>query len=524
MMTNAFKIPSLLLVVSLLGCQQSKSGHCASTQAQLSGSNPGQNFVGQPPAGGYIQFGDKACTATFVLDSASDKELRVTTYTARHCSREDLADNPTVNLSVYLPSKSPESAGYIKNVPAKYEFFERRKTFLADVAKLNNRAANTLAQQSTVINGMIDYSSEPVDPDTPMDQRESNVYRNCEVDKAKRESVQATCWSAVDLTVENIRVSLADVGAARFSQLRNYLQQRKPTKDQAATIAPWTQRLKGLSGATRLFSYGQHLGSFLNQNVCQMLAKDDPMYEACAVRPQLLKLVETHLVEQDVDGQTKSILKAMDDMGLGITSPYLRGEAGTSNSIDLRTLFVMKFPERVNKTFVQHYLDIEKLFGIRTGNISSFGKDLALAANATFTQNGQKTAMFGLIDPSVLKGTAPSLVSRFRSSTVLQLELPKSQSNLLFNSTDSGTFITFNGMVPLLVLHAVDGDRVSGGASILALPEAPPEESNVSARNPAAARGRTVAARPAQGNVGTGVELRDPSAVINAGDSASFCN
>jgi hypothetical protein len=72
---------------------------------------------------------------------------------------------------------------------------------------------------------------------------------------------------------------------------------------------------------------------------------------------------------------------------------------------------------------------------------------------------------------------------------ILRFAVRRGDEKVTFSKTDSGSLVTISNVVPLMVLNTIDdGEPVSGGASILALPEAQsednsPAEGNNSASN-----------------------------------------
>jgi hypothetical protein len=259
------------------------------------------------------------------------------------------------------------------------------------------------------------------------------------------------------------------------------------------------------------------------------LAKDDKYYPVCSVRPVLIDLAEKYLVETDLDGSSKNILKKLDEMGLGIKSPYFRtvnipGPNGTNQSsqTEIRDIFREKALGALIDNLNGNWTELAKLFAVEKNTINTFGKHYTIATNPVIRNStGGSRSMFGLIRSAAFFGGNSTLPAvSLSASGALRFYLPQNQSKIFFNPTDSGSMITFGGIIPLLVLHTVDDKPVSGGASILALPEAQAENIPSVGAKQASIGNKNVAG---SSDVRGGVEVQENDYVVSPSSYIAGC-
>lgn len=529
-------------LVILTACSPSKSRNCATPQAQLVDASQLRDFEPLAPAGGYIQFGDRTCTVTLLLNSSDKTTLNLSAYTAQHCAREDYTQNPSVSLSVYIPSAQRKSGGYLKSLPARDEFFERRKAFIEEVDRLGISAASEMSREVTKIPLLAAIFYNNVEDDNASEEFAS-AFSFCLDKSSSRLSVanaQHVCWSALDSSVRQLTLKVSDIGAAKFTQLKNHLEKRKENHDRALRnvrplandFALWTQRVAAVQGVNRFLKYGQ-MGLFLNENVCKNLAKDDKTYPICAARPVIIGLAEKFLVETDIDGKSKNILQKLDEMSIGINASFYKSETisgpnGSSQKvqIDIRDVFRDKQTAAMLGYINNNSTELRKFFDVKNDKLNTLGKHYSIAANPVFNDPAVgKSVSFNLIRSSALFGKADSVPGiPLSAQGALRFYLPTNQSKIFFNATDSGSMITFGGIIPLLVLHTVDDKPVSGGASILALPEAAPEDVPSVASKTAGIRKPSTSGTSSKISLNTGVEVSDNDAMISNNGYIAACD
>ncbi|NBX16540.1 MAG: hypothetical protein EBR09_04165 [Proteobacteria bacterium] len=516
-------------------CRPMSGGGCNSAQSQLTDSTLVKDIEPLSPAGGFIHFGNRACTVALMLTSANSSEIFADAYTAQHCVRENDAINPKVALSIYLPTDDGKSGGYLKNLPAIDDFFHRREQFMEEVRRLRTEAATELALKATAVPQIATtfynaVSESESDPD--------GTFSFCLDQATGRLNVQRSqqiCWSSLDSSVRRLTLRQSDLGASKFLRLKNFLEKRKENhlkalnqiRQFAIDFEFWTKKVNTVQGANRLFNYG-NLGLFLNENVCKSIPKDDRFYQACPLRPVLVGLAEKFLVETDLDGNSKNIFRKLDELGVGLKSPLItetsvQAENGTKQirKADFRDVFRDKFADAIIARLNADHDELRKLFTVQGNKLNPFGKHYTIATNpVSKTADGPRT-MFGLIRGSALFGGTGSIPALpMSASGALRIYLPQSQSKLFFNATDSGSMITFGGIIPLLVLHTVDDKPVSGGASILALPEAQSENiPSISGKSNASGTKGIPANQEAKG----GVDVKEGDYMISPNATIAGC-
>lgn len=526
----------MFIVLGLLGCRQSKPAGCSSTQAVLSGP-AAQNLEPQTPAGGYINFADRACTSTLLLESATSETLTVNAYAASHCAPEFKSDNPSVSLTVFIPRDAMQLPGYLKNIPAKDDFFERRKAFMSEVRSLGNAAAEALARKSTEIT-FYNETDSALDPSNGLPLQGYCTQKTSERPKLKGfESVPETCWSSSDTNVRVLTISKSEIGESKFQLLKSHLEERKNAhlqsllgnKQLSEDFKKLSSHIRVLQGANRLDNY-RHIALFLNENLCPTLGPSDVRYQACSVREKLQPLVEKYLVETDFDGNSKSILKKLDELGIGIKSPYHRtvSEPGPGGTPLVRNTNIGEiFRENVSDKVIDKYFENEIPFnylgkGATPSSLRKWDPQISLAANVTYNSDGERISLFSLVKNTTVFGSAENIPGFFTELFQVVFHLTQTQSKIAFDKTDSGTMLTLGGIAPLYVLQSVDREPVSGGASILALPEAEPEVVPASTATLPGKTG-TVASRPASKSATTGAEVADKDAIVAQGNYQRAC-
>ncbi|NBW83698.1 hypothetical protein EBR21_18285, partial [bacterium] len=291
----------LLSLTFLAACNGAKSGSSSCIQAVSPSSD--SSTVQFVPAGGFIAFADRGCTATFSLRSSDSNSIKLNAYTASHCSRDDKADNEKVSIAVYLPPSGGVVGGYLKNLPVRDEFYERRAAFFADVRKLNNNRASYIAESLSKIPSFGSWWGFTVPSTEPVSPTQENVNRNLCLLKGKTDETFSTstyshCWSVFDTGMRNVELLRSDIGDVKFNRLRAYMS--KKSSEQKAFLDgnvqlrqqydSWTRQIEGRMGAFRLLNYVK-LAAFLNAEICgKYLPSASADKVACTVRSNLIDL------------------------------------------------------------------------------------------------------------------------------------------------------------------------------------------------------------------------------------------
>ena len=485
MISNRFYIFLSIISASLIGCRKgpSTSGGCSGAQSLLSSESAIVDTEALVPAGGFLHIGSAACTATFLLESASSSELRFAAYTAQHCVNEGIKSTERFAVSMYVQNGSQK--GYLQKLPVSDDFFTRRNDLWSAVRQLGSSEANTIVEGALLIPGYGEYLNQARNDDGSSeggrdvsDIEAKNVCLSNRTDLLQVGNSQHLCWSALDTTVRRLTLRASEVGKQDFEKAKQHLQTRKAAIDSILRNSPqisnyftlWNNRVHGQVGGWRLANYA-NIAAFLNDELCgKYLPKDAPEQSTCRVRDQLRALVEKHLVEVDIDGQVKSILKHAEQLGMGTSAPFF-----VDGSIPIKSALPMKSTENFFKFLNSKTADLRKFFPVdKSEKLLPLPKQFAVATNTSlFNQELKKTSlMFGLVKPEALFGETRALPSKgVNSAGLLRMYVSKQNIQIQFGATDSGAMITFAGIVPLLVLNTVDDKPTSGGSAILALPE-----------------------------------------------------
>jgi hypothetical protein len=486
MKTHLTQISSIF---ALTACSAgSTSSGCARSLSTLSGDAPLPS-AGVVPAGGYVAFADRGCTSTFTLQSSDETSIRLNAFTASHCSRDDKAENEAISIAMYIPSASGRGGGYLKNIPARDEFYERRKSFIDSVRALNNSRASYIAEAISKIPSFGAWWAFEVPTGAPPTSSQDNTNRNLCLLKAKtddtyKDSSFNHCWSVFDTGVRSLEIRKADVGEKKFRIISKHLQNKSQEQKKLFETNPqlkekydyWSAQINGRMGGFRLLNYVK-LAAFLNSEICgKYLPDNSPDKAACSVRQKLIDLGGKFLVEVDTDGKRKSVFDKAKELGLGIDVPipvqeYYEPFAITEFQDDMEQRADVQFLDKYNSTIAE----VGKLLPVSNNIFPKPSDNFLIATN--LSRSAQRTQEFGLATFNSIglstQGVGAQGLSQYAG--ILKLYFKQSQPQVSFSKGDSGSMITIGGIVPLLALNTVNQEPTSGGASILALPEASEE-------------------------------------------------
>ena len=201
-----------------------------------------------------------------------------------------------------------------------------------------------------------------------------------------------------------------------------------------------------------------------------MSSNSDP--GMCTVRSQLISLAEKYMVEMDADGKKKSILAKANELGFGINQNLMSEKA-----VEVVNGMPKKAFDKFHDVFLAHRDDIKQRIRIESDRALPLSSDYVIAANQLIKSGAGQVMSFGLLRGKVLTPDGATTPSKGMSSKgTLRFYVDNGKLAASFGKSDSGSMITYAGVIPLLVLNSVDDEPTSGGASILALPEASSEE------------------------------------------------
>ncbi|MFZ9520676.1 MAG: hypothetical protein ACO3A4_09380 [Silvanigrellaceae bacterium] len=473
-----------LLVFALVACggATSTSSSCLQSVSTTSNGQSSQ-FV---PAGGYIGFADRGCTASFSLVSSDLNSIKVDAYTASHCSRDDKPENEKVTVSVHLPATKNTAAGYLKNLAARDEFFERRAAFVDDVRKLNNNRAAFIAESISKIPSFGTWWSLTRLDSTPATEQEKRnlCLLKLKSDESLSPNTYRHCWSVFDTGFRSLVLLKSDIGESAFTRLRVHLNQKSVEQKNFLDSNPqlrqqhdlWTRQTQARMGAFRLLNFVK-LAAFLNFEMCgKYIPASSADKSACTVRQNLVELAAKHLVEVDYDGKKKNVLEKARELGLGIDMPVPVAEYYSPFEI---TEFQDDMEWRADTFFIEKFnqdiTSLAQLLQVQNSQLSQFPASFFVTSNIRSANSN--AVEFGSVPfSSISEQNKPvDAVGLSENAGIMKLYFKNLISPLKFAKTDSGSMITVAGIVPLLALNTVNDEPTSGGASILALPEAEPE-------------------------------------------------
>lgn len=477
-------VPMLLLNTILLGCRLKHSTVCSSPQVAVEDPSIIESSFKAAPLGGFIHVGTRACTSTLSLVAANDSSLIVNAYSALHCFREDKLNDEKISLSVFVEQKNQQQFGYLTNITAHDEFFDRRREFLSEIDKL--KLPFVSQQIGEIMKIELPYFFEDKESvrasagEDSSDQLFRNACLTTADDRLQLPNTTHSCWSSLDTNVRQLEIKAAEVAPKYFNQLRQALEKQNSTLQNLfrsnsvneQTYQRWKNRIEGLTGLWRLTNYSSWV-FFLNKDMCPLIPKDTPEYQMCSARDKIIELTKKYMVEFDSDGQKKSILQKADELGFGLNQNLL-----TENKIELVNLMPKKAFDKFHEVFAAEKEEMKRRLIVENETILPLSSDYVIAANqGRRGQNGQKESLkFSLLKGQLLAPAAPRTRSKGVSSKgTVRFYVNKNSTSATFEKTDSGAMLTYAGVIPLLILNSVDDEPTSGGASILELPELPPE-------------------------------------------------
>lgn len=486
-MSREFIQISSLFALTACSAGSTPSG-CSQSLSTLNGDSPLPS-AGIVPAGGYVGFADRGCTSTFTLQSMDESSIRLSAFTASHCSRDDKAENEAISIAMYIPSANGRGGGYLKNIPARDEFYERRKSFVDAVRALNNTRASYIAEAISKIPSFGSWWAFEVPTGAPPTGSQDSANRNLCLLKAKTDETYKDasfnhCWSVFDTGVRSLEIRKADAGDKKFRIISKHLQNKAQEQKKLFETNPqlkekydyWSSQIIGRMGGFRLLNYVK-LASFLNNEICgKYLPDTSPDKAACSARQKLIDLGGKFLVEVDTDGKRKNVFEKAKELGLPIEAPipvqeYFVPFEITEFQDDMEHRADVQFLDKYNTTIAE----ISKILPVNNNIFSKPSDNFLIATN--LSRAAQRTQEFGLATFSSIglstQGVGAQGLSQYAG--IFKLYFKQSQPQISFSKGDSGSMITIGGIIPLLALNTVNEEPTSGGASILALPEASEE-------------------------------------------------
>lgn len=474
--------------------------------------------------GGYIQFGDKACNATFDVTDVGAETIRVKAYSARHCRFENALEASKPLLHLYFAQSPERGEGYIKNIRVREDFSDRATTLMTELKKLG-LAPEVEVQflQALKIPTHAEYDAivPPQDPaqissTVPSDAKQLICQNDTIIPRLAptAQTVSDLCWSALDVGEYQLEIRRSENVPEIFKFLSQRLNEKKRQSEAYLAKNPKianfaTEQKKDLNRIQSLLRFQNYskLAYLLSFDHCKISQTgSSPSVSLCKNQPKLIELAGFYLAESDSNGNKTSVfdrLAAEKNFELPALS-LAELKSGKRFASDKTPASFALTEQKANR----HATDMYSVFRDVLSNSlkqlidrikqNSIDKDQSQLSSAFIVStNLQIQQSDGLSDPSFAQfpltavSRAPQFIQiatdtsglKALDQTVhgvtqygtLRIGVPQDSQRLTFGKTDSGSLITFNGVVPLMVLNTVDDQGVSGGASILALPEAQAE-------------------------------------------------
>ncbi|MFZ9520372.1 MAG: hypothetical protein ACO3A4_07835 [Silvanigrellaceae bacterium] len=512
MMRRSIEFSFLWVVVgcSLAACKPTSTSGCLSVSSSASSIEPGKtsSFI----QGGYVRLGDKLCTATFDIVDVGETEIRLKAYSARHCRFESATSNARNSVSLYFDQTTQRSAGYVSNLPAEESFSTRATKIVADVGTLNIPLATSLFRDALDV---------PVQYDPwggkPLSGESSIVCNNFDIAPAIADparNLSQSCWSYLDLGTFDLRLKRDSISAKDFKFVSEQLKKKqfnlsehlKANPALAANSSEIKKEVDGVVGLLRLQRSAQ-LAYLLSMDLCKV--SSDSGFDSgkfCSAQKRMIEIAGQNFVETDENGEAVNIfdkLSRIGDPGFpGLSySRLLAGErlALGSNPLDYpsASMLAKEFAQSLREIYSNRsFITVGKIrsavkaasgtspeerlspaFVLGTNFVTSdlTGRQQIQYLQFPLTSIGEKSSNFILSPVSGNPGTSVGDVFGVSRYGILRFALQKQSELISFFPSDSGSLISLGGVVPLFALNTVNDQPTSGGASILALPEASEE-------------------------------------------------
>jgi hypothetical protein len=503
----------------LIACKPTGQSRCL---AQSSRSLPlaEQTSFSQ---GGYLQFGDKMCSAMFDVVDVTAERIRLKAYSARHCRFENGLELAKVKVSLFVDATQARPSGYVKDIPVEEAFVSRAAQTMEEVKKLNSPDVNVLFADALRIPTHYDPWGGAVFSDhieglqnsegTPNSSVICNNFSQIAplVDPSDR--LTESCWSFLDLGTFDLSIQKSKLTEKNFQLLTSTLTQKQKSLSSYLAKNPsihgaYTSIRKQIDQVMALLRLQKaaRLAYLLNTDLCKI--QNTPA-GLCTHQKKLTEIMGQHFGHPTDTGSEVNIFDAM-----------ARNLAGAiSDSLPVLTYGELIAGKKV--AFANPPADFSQLDTLaiaKAGEFTSLLKDKTVVAIAELRKSvaeQSKGTPQDSVSPSFVTAANFSVQSahvkrelrfglfQFRSVTsdpakfVLPLEhnsveaqpmfgiskygtlrvgLPRESQIVKFQPADSGSLLTLHGVIPLMVLNTVDDVPTSGGSAILALPSIDEED------------------------------------------------
>jgi hypothetical protein len=464
--------------------------------------------------GGYIHLGDKMCTATFEVNEVTADFISLRAYSARHCRVEKSTSSLANSVSLYFDKSPTRSAGFVRKIAAKESFSARAEKARREVSALGVNGLNELFADAfeipvhynpfgegefsgadSIVCNNIDFIGEISDPQKKLSQ---------------------SCWSFLDLGVFDFEISKSSLGSKDFAYVSDRLKAKKAALIGFLSANPSLQRqyadhrkrVHSVTGLMRL-QKATRLAYLLNMDLCKISsAAGIDTAKMCSMQRRLIEIAGQSFIETDESGRQVNIFDKLSKLADLSTpgEPYSNLLAGRRLATGQDSLTFANADEiaRAYSVSMWHIFKDQTAIAIQSfrrvlkehsGETLEDKVSPALSVSTNFSVNGKSSetgVRFGQFPLSFLskqpdkfvfvqgnpqnKNTPDRMLFGVGFFGTLKMGVPREVENIKFLPSDSGSLVSLKGVLPLMVLNTVDDKPTSGGASILALPEAKEED------------------------------------------------
>lgn len=502
----------LVSTAALSSCTPSRDAQCLATGSIPLKPDSSPNYF----QGGYIQFNDKKCTATFSVQNIAPEKIILKGYSARHCRFDSSAREQKILLNLFFEKSNKRSEGYIQNIPAKEDFAMRADQLSREIGKLGIVSAQTLFNDALKI--AINYNPEG---EGTFEGNQAIICNDKDwvpaIDDPERKTTQS-CWSFLDLGVFEFEITKSSMKQSDFEFIKDRLSEKKSALDTYLnsnsnlknSYHDYIKKIDGMVGLMRIQNYAR-LGYLLSMDMCKITTDSNfDVSPLCNVQSGLIELAGRYLVESDETGNKVNIFDKLsqhidpftgqikpNESGFGISLANLRAgrrlgigsksitfsnadEIANGFANEIRILYknltsktIYSFKSLIKEHSPSHGdTKISPVLFVSTNysSASSVGKNDIRFGHFPLTSTSRLPQK--ILVPPPLTGD----VFGIGPLGTLRMAIPHEHKTVNFSRSDSGSLLSFKGFLPLMVLNTVDDEPTSGGASILALPEAKAEE------------------------------------------------
>ncbi len=503
----------------MTSCKPSQDAQCLASGSSFLKTGSSPNFI----QGGYIQFNNKRCTATFSLQNITPDKILLKGYSARHCRFDSSANEQKILLDLFFERSKARGEGYILNIPVKEDFATRADQLQQEVRKLGLASAQALFKDA--LNIAVNYNPEG---EGTFEGNNAIICNDKDwvpaIDDPERKTTQS-CWSFLDLGVFDLEITKSSMNRRDFEFIKERLTEKKSALDKFLSengnlknlYNEHMRKVDGVIGLMRLQNYAQ-LGYLLSMDMCKITADSNfDVSPLCGAQRGLVESAGRYLVESDETGSKVNIFDKLSqridpftgrinekEPGFGISlANLLAGRRMDTTSQPIKFSDADEYANAYASELRKYYKDVTSriIYSIKdvlkeqsqTQGDIKISTALFVSTNyssaSSVSKNNIRFGHFPLTSASrqpqkiLVPPSATGDVFGVGPLGTLRIAIPHDHKTVSFTRSDSGSLLSLKGVLPLMVLNTVDDEPTSGGASILALPEAKSEEIPTSKKN-----------------------------------------